>query len=142
MNLGRHHQPSSALDISQGKVFAGCTEAQRRELDGLATVVGVRAGRDLTVQGSRGREFGVILEGEAVVTIDGKEVGRLGVGDHYGEIAMLDDPLTAKGRRATVTTTVDSTVAAMTVSEFQTLLQDMPDVATRIMQAALARVSG
>lgn len=142
MNIGRHHhQQSTQHDLSRGKVFAGCTEEQRRRLIGLAAVVTVPAGRDLTVQGNRGRECGVIIEGEAIVVIDGHEVARLGAGDHYGELALLDDPVATKGRRATVTTTVATTVAAMTIAEFQTVLQEMPDVAARIMQTAFARAS-
>jgi CRP/FNR family transcriptional regulator, cyclic AMP receptor protein len=141
MNIHRHRDEPTTYDISRGKVFAGCTSDQRRRLDALSTAVTVRAGRDLTVQGSRGREFGVILEGEAIVAIDGNEVARLAAGDHYGELALLDDPVTTKGRRATVTTTVETTVAAMTVAEFQTVLHDMPEVAARIMQTAFARAS-
>ncbi len=141
MNMGRHHQQPVQHDLSQGKVFAECTTEQRRRLVNLATVVTVPAGHDLTVQGSRGRECGVILEGEAIVVIDGHEVARLGGGDHYGELALLDDPVTTKGRRATVTTSVPTTVAAMTIAEFQTVLEEMPEVTARIMQTAFARTS-
>jgi CRP/FNR family transcriptional regulator, cyclic AMP receptor protein len=141
MNIGRHHQQPAQHDLSQGKVFAGCTPEQRRSLISLATVVTVPAGRDLTVQGAQGLECGVIIEGEAIVLIDGHEVARLGAGDHYGELALLDDPAARKGRRATVTTTVATTVAAMTIAEFQTVLEDMPDVRARIMQTAFARAS-
>ncbi len=141
MNIRRHHLQTAQCEITRGKVFAGCSSAQCRSLSSLATVVPVRAGHDLTVQGSRGLEFGVIIDGEAVVVIDGQEVGRLGAGDHYGELALLDDPIATKGRRATVTTSVPTTVAAMTIAEFQTVLDEMPEVAARIMQSALARTS-
>ena len=125
--------------IADGKVFEGVDGKQRKQLDSLATVINVPAGRELTVQGRRGREFGVILEGEAVVEIDGTEVARLGAGDHYGELALLDDPGTGAGRRATVTTTAPTTVAAMTVAEFRTVLDNLPEVANRIMKSALQR---
>ena len=141
MNIRRHHLDTEQHEISRGKVFAGCTSEQCRNLSSLATVVAVRAGHDLTVQGSRGLEFGVIIDGEAAVVIDGQQVARLGAGDHYGELALLDDPIATKGRRATVTTTVPTTVAAMTIAEFQTVLDEMPEVAARIMQTAFARAS-
>jgi len=141
MHILRDREEPTGYSVGGGKAFAGCTDKQRRRLDALASVVTVSAGSDLTVQGSRGREFGVILDGEAVVVIDDREVGRLGPGDHYGELALLDDPSTTKGRRATVTTTVDSTVAAMTVAEFQTVLLEMPEVAARIMRTAFARAT-
>ena len=130
---------TKTTSISDCKVFAGTTAKQRARLDRLATVVTVPAGRVLTEQGERGREFGVILEGEAVVEIDGTEVARLGAGDHYGELALLDKPGTGPGRRATVTALTDITLAAMSVPEFRTLLDDMPEVANRIMQTALQR---
>ena len=142
MGIGRHHQQQSPNnDISRGRIFADCTVAQLRRLDSLSTVVVVPAGRDLTVQGSRGMEFGVIVEGHAVVVVDGHEVARLVAGDHYGEMALLDDPMNARSRRATVTTTATTTVAAMTISEFRMVLEDMPAVAQRILQEALSRAS-
>ena len=125
--------------ISDGKAFQGASSKERAKLDQLATVVTVPAGRVLTEQGERGREFGVILEGEAAVEIDGKEVARLGAGDHYGEMALLDKPGTGPGRRATVTALTPITLAAMTVSEFRTVISDMPEIGNRIMQSALER---
>lgn len=134
-----HHRTDPKIrSVTDGNVFAGCTPKQRQRLDSLATVVTVPAGRDLTVQGQRGREFGVVLDGEAIVEIDGTEVARLGSGDHYGELALLDD---AHRRRATVTTLTETTVAAMSVREFQQLLHEMPEIANRIMQSALARTA-
>jgi CRP-like cAMP-binding protein len=141
MNMGWHHHQPTRNDISSGKVFAGCTDKQCRQLGSLSTVLTVPAGSDLTVQGTRGREFGVIVDGEAIVAIDGQEVARLGAGDHYGELALLDDPMRSKGRRATVTTTAETTVAAMNVVEFRTVMADMPDVSAQILRTAFARAS-
>ena len=70
MNIGRHHQQPTRNDISRGTVFADCTAEHRQRLDALATVVKVPAGRDLTVQGSRGREFGVILDESVMVDVN------------------------------------------------------------------------
>lgn len=131
---------TTASTIADGAVFAGCTPRERARLDSLATVVTVPAGRELTHQGQRGLEFGVILDGEAVVEIDGHEVARLSAGDHYGELALLDPP-GGPGRRATVRTLRETTVAAMTVQEFRMALADLPEVATRIMRTALDRTA-
>lgn len=127
--------------IADGKVFAGCTDRERVELDRLATVVTVPAARLLTRQGQRGLEFGVILDGEAIVEIDGREVARLGAGDHYGELALLDQPGQGPGRRATVRTLTETSVAAMTVPEFRAALANFPDVANRVMSSAWQRAA-
>lgn len=142
MSLMRSKPARTVRSVTEGTAFAGCDERQRRRLDQLAAVVTVPAGRVLTQQGQVGREFGVILDGEAVVEIDGREVARLHAGDHYGEMALLAEPRTSRSRRATVTAVSESTVAAMTVAEFKILLADMPEIANRIMRTAIHRASG
>ena len=47
------------------------------------------AGQRVLRQGLTGGAFYVILEGEAAAMIDGREVARLGRGDHFGEISTL-----------------------------------------------------
>ena len=135
MRGNARQSPRSASSIADGVVFAGCTPRERALLDRLAAVVTVPADHELTRQGSRGREFGVILDGEAVVEIDGAEVARLSAGDHYGEIALLDRTGRDE-RRATVRTVRPTTVAAMSVREFRTAIAQLPDAATRIAAAA------
>lgn len=47
-------------------------------------------------QGFSGTGFHLIVEGEAVVRIDGKDVVKLGRGDYFGEISiLLGEPPTA-----------------------------------------------
>ena len=56
----------------------------------------VPAGEVVVREGDRGDRFWIIERGEALVTIDGAAVRRLGVGDSFGEIALLRDvPRTA-----------------------------------------------
>ena len=56
----------------------------------------VPAGEVVVREGDRGDRFWIIERGEALVTIDGAAVRQLGVGDSFGEIALLRDvPRTA-----------------------------------------------
>ncbi len=48
------------------------------------------AGDTIAAEGEGGRTFFVIEDGEAAVSVGGREVGTLGPGDSFGEIALID----------------------------------------------------
>jgi CRP-like cAMP-binding protein len=49
-----------------------------------------RAGERLVTEGSPGTLFGVILDGTVRVVKKGRTVARMGVGEFFGEVAVLD----------------------------------------------------
>src|SRR5919109_4230516 len=53
-------------------------------------------GQRILRQGFTGSSFYVILEGEAMVSVDGRELAKLSRGDFFGEVsALLGEPPTA-----------------------------------------------
>jgi CRP-like cAMP-binding protein len=74
--------------------------------------------------------FFVITDGEASVSRDGKEVARLGPGDHFGELGLISD----RARTATVTAESDLRTAMLTSWEFKEFVQANPDVAWKLLQ--------
>jgi CRP-like cAMP-binding protein len=53
-------------------------------------------GQRILRQGFTGSSFYVILEGDAMVSVDGRELARLSRGDFFGEVsALLGEPPTA-----------------------------------------------
>jgi len=97
----------------------------------LCTPTHADAGTVLCREGGSGHEFFVILEGSADVTIAGKTVNSLGSGDFFGELALLD----GGPRVATVTTSSPLSALVLTSNEFQSLLNDEPQVALRLLPA-------
>ena len=97
----------------------------------------VSAGSDVVVQGEHGVGFFVILDGEATVTVDGKERRTLGPGDYFGEIALLNQEAI---RSATVTARSDLELAGLTSWQFRPLVHEQPDIAVQLMETLAHRL--
>jgi len=117
-------------------LFSGCDRKELSQISSLATEIDVPEGKVLAQQGTPGREFYVILEGKAGVSIDGRDVAILGPGDFFGEMALLDQGL----RVATVTAETPMEVAVLDPREFATLVEEHPGVARKIMKGLAQRL--
>jgi CRP-like cAMP-binding protein len=111
----------------------------RRHLDVIARhadEVKRDAGTTLARQGARGLEFLLIVEGSARVEKDGKVIARLGAGDFFGEMSLLD----GKPRSATVV--ADSPVALLVVDmrSFSGLLDTVPGLSKKVMATLCERL--
>lgn len=122
--------------LAEVPLFAACSKKEIAQISRLMTTVPVGAGHVLTEQGHLGHEFVVILEGEASVTRDGHEVRRLGPGDHFGEIALLDDDHL---RTATVVAETDMEIEVLDRREFTRLVEEHPSICRRLL-VGLARI--
>ena len=91
-------------------LFAGCSKAELRELARSADELDIREGTVLTREGRPGREFFVLISGNAQVTRKAKKIAEIGPGDWFGEIALLTD----SPRTATVTATSPGDILVIT----------------------------
>jgi CRP/FNR family transcriptional regulator, cyclic AMP receptor protein len=76
--------------LTEIPLFSACSKQELQTVFGLTTALTIPAGKVVTSEGHFGREFVVILEGAATVSINGTEIATLGRGDFFGEIALLD----------------------------------------------------
>jgi CRP-like cAMP-binding protein len=90
------------------------------------------------VEGMTGVGFFIVLDGSATVSVDGREVGRLGPGDWFGEIALLS---TDSVRTATVTAETDLKCVGLTAWEFRPFLAEHPDVAWQVIETMARRIA-
>jgi CRP-like cAMP-binding protein len=115
-------------------LFAGLLPS---ELDRIAMVMHpleVSAGHVFCTEGEPGDEFFVLVDGEAVVERAGHTVTKLGRGDYFGELALLD-----RGpRSATVRALTDAHMYVLHEKSFATVLTELPALAQKLL-AALAR---
>jgi CRP-like cAMP-binding protein len=117
-------------------MFTACSKRELQAISKLTTQQSVAAGRQLTREGEGGSEFAIILEGTAVATRKGREIARLGPGDYYGEIALLDPGV----RTATVTAETPMTLAVLSPAEFSQALDEVPALAHKIMRGLARRI--
>jgi len=74
--------------------------------------------------------FFIITEGEASVIVDGREVARLGAGEHFGELALISEGV----RTATVTAVTPLECLEITFWDFRRIAKDNPDIAWKLLQ--------
>lgn len=117
-------------------LFSSCTDKELRILAGLGTPVKVEAFRSLTRPGERGREFFVLLSGEALCRISGHDMATFGPGDFFGEMALLD----GKPRSAEVTTVSDVEALVLDRNEFIRLVETSPSLALRMLESLAGRL--
>ena len=118
-------------------LFARLSRGELRELAMLADEIDLREGKEMTTQGRPGREFFVLLEGNADVRKNGRKINTLGPGDFFGEIALVS----REPRTATVTATSPIRALVITDRSFRRLLEESPQVQTKVMEAMARRLA-
>jgi CRP-like cAMP-binding protein len=117
-------------------LFAHFSRRELGEVAAMADELDVRQGKELTKQGRPGREFFVLVEGQADVVRDGRRVSTVGRGDFFGEISLI----AKRPRTATVVTTTPARVLVVTDRSFQQLLERFSSIQTKVLQALAERV--
>ncbi len=106
----------------------------QRQLRGMRKDFRERTFRPGTAVLSEGKmsgvDFFVVVEGEASVTVGGKEIGRLRPGDHFGELGLIS----GRERMATVTAVEPMRCLAMAMWNFRKFVNSNPDVAWKLLQ--------
>ena len=123
--------------IKRVPLFAGASRKELAEVATIADELDLPEGRKLIREGERGREFFVLLEGEAEVTRDGARIRMMKPGDFFGEIALVSDA----PRTATVTATTPVRVLVVTDRSFRSLLERSPQIQLKVLRALAERLA-
>jgi CRP-like cAMP-binding protein len=123
--------------IRRVPLFGGCGKRDLGAIAGIADEFHWPEGRVIARQGEKGREFFVIIEGSADVTVDGTKVASLGAGDFFGEMALV----TEERRTATVTAVSPTRGLIIVDRAFARLLRDDPGIQAKILSAVAARAA-
>jgi CRP-like cAMP-binding protein len=119
-------------------LFASLTRAQADEFVPFCEVHHVEPEHPVFTQGGLAVAFFVIESGDAEAVADGKPLRRMGPGDWFGEIGIVEQT----HRTATVLATPPLTVIAMTAFEFRRLQAEQPQIAEAITETMRERLHG
>ena len=123
-------------DVKQAKLFQGLPESELRSIEKQMKTVKHPAGHEIVVKGENGVGFMIILDGTVTVsTVQGKS-RKLGPGDSFGEMSLLDQ----EGRSANIKADTDVALATIPEWGFKPFLKEHPEVTYRLLQVLSQRV--
>lgn len=122
--------------LEEVPLFEGLPKRQLRRIAKLARIRRFAPGSTLVRAGDPGRSFFVLLDGTAKVVRGGGRSRRLGIGDYFGEMALLD------GAPRSASVVADGEVLALTIdrSGFTKLLGAEPALAQTLLRTLAARL--
>ena len=126
----------------RAELLAGCPLFRGIDADGLAklaalaTSVDFPAGHVIARQGEIGTGFFVIVSGGVRVVRDGTVVARLGPGEFFGELSVLD----RMPRNATVAAAEPTSCLALASWDFENVLLEEPALTLAILRGVAMRL--
>jgi CRP/FNR family cyclic AMP-dependent transcriptional regulator len=123
--------------IEKVPLFSRLSKKGLEEVARIADELDLPSGKKMATEGDRGREFFVLLEGEAKVLRGDRQINTMKKGDFFGEIALV----TKMPRTATVTATTDVRVLVINERDFATLLKNSPEVGRCVAEALAERIA-
>ena len=124
------------VELKHTKLFEGLPESELRSVEKQVKIVKHPAGHEIVVKGENGVGFMIILDGTVTVaTVQGK-ARKLGPGDSFGEMALLDH----EGRSANIKADTDVSLATIPEWSFKPFLKEHPEVAYRMLQLLSKRI--
>lgn len=129
------HDRRSEL-LASCPLFRGIDAPGLAGLADLATSVDFPAGHVIARQGEIGTGFFVVIEGSVRVVRDGTVVARLGAGEFFGELSVLD----RMPRNASVITDAPTTCLALASWDFEKVLLEQPALTLSILRGVATRL--
>jgi CRP-like cAMP-binding protein len=103
---------------------------------GSNDLVRFKAGTEIFHEDSEGGHMYVVIEGEVVVSLNGKELATASSGEIVGEMALISSDI----RSATVTAKTDCELAVIDQSSFESLITHVPEFSKHVMNVLVERI--
>jgi CRP-like cAMP-binding protein len=117
-------------------LFGGVAQDDLAAIGGRSIEVDFPTDHVIARQGEIGTGLFVVIEGAVRVVRDGQELARLGPGDFFGEMSVID----GLPRVAQVVTTEPTRCLALASWEFERIVLDHPTIGLAILRGLSARL--
>lgn len=138
--LGRYNRDLMAdptvAALARVPLFSGLSTRDLATIASHASERTISAGTEITHQGDPGDEFFIVADGEVEISIDGREVRRLGPGDFLGEIALVF----GGKRTATARAAKASTLFVLGRADFDAMVKRYPRIEDKILTSVSERM--
>ncbi len=134
--MGGTRGDEAVAELARISLFTDLTRPELHEIDRVFEEEVFDRGRRILRRGIGGSNFHVIVEGLAVVEVDGEEHARLTAGDFFGEISIL----LGEPSQADVTADTQLRCRVLPATQFESFLVQHPRVIYRMLQAEALRL--
>ena len=122
--------------LSGVELFAGLTKKEAAFLLQFMRDYNYPAGKVMVQEGDKGGRFFLIVSGSAAVTRKGRRIRRLGPGDSFGDIALID----GGPRSATVTAETPMSTLTLASWNFKAALLENPSITYKLLLVLCKRL--
>ena len=133
MSLAASHRESL---VAACRLFAGLDDAGIAAVAAASVDVEFPAERVIAREGEIGTGLFIVAEGAVRVMRDGHAIARLGPGEFFGELSVLD----GGPRNATVVADARTTCIALATWDAERVLREQPGVALAVLRVLAGRL--
>ncbi len=129
--------PAPSIELIRGvPLFRDGSDSFLNRLAGEFFERTYKAGDAIAEEGESGKTFVVIESGDVSVSVRGQEVGHLGAGQAFGEMALIDK----SARSATVRAVTDAHCYLLPVWSFRPIVEEHPEMAWALLEALAQKI--
>jgi len=136
--LSRKDEEAAIESMHSVSLFSGLKEGQLKSIARECKSRSFKAGETIVKEGEAGAGFYLIMDGSVEVKHGSKIISKLGKGDFFGEMTLLDN----KPRSADVVAATPTTCSVLTAWSFIGLLRSKPDIGVNMIKELVRRLRG
>jgi len=122
--------------LARVPLFSSLNQNELKTLGRMSEIVYFPEGKVIFEEGTTGREFFLIIEGQAAVKKGKRTLSKVGRGSYFGELSILD----GEPRSATVVAISDMELLVLEQRQFSGAIREVPSLGLKFLTAMAKRL--